>query len=54
MVVFYVLWSVVMLWHLTVAHTPAGCNSYCAAFVAGVQPCAKQAHRWNFYDIGLL
>lgn len=54
MVVFYVLWFVVMLGRLTVAHTPAGCNSYCAAFVAGVQLCAKKAHRWNFYDIGLL
>lgn len=45
MVVFYVLWSVVMLWHLTVARTPAGCSSYRAAFVAGVQPCVKQARR---------
>lgn len=40
-VVFYVLWLVVMLWHLPVEQTPARCNNYCAVFEAD-EKCVRQ------------
>lgn len=54
-VVFYVLWLVVMLWHLPVEQTPARCNNYCAVFEAD-EKCVRQCVNrfWNMPQVCVL